>query len=154
MKKKRGFTLIETLVVVLIIGILANYSFAKIIGAIEKAKVARAVSDITTLKNAMILFKLDNNKLPNSSLDELIPDYLPKIPIDPWDNEYKYYNHSTKKGNGKRRMDGPIVPINSEYDIYSEGKDGKSTPSLRSQPAQDDVVLGNDGGFIGLGKDY
>ena len=51
------------------------------------------------------------------------------------------------------RRDRFLVPINSTFDLYSQGKDGNSVPPL-SGPGADDIVRGNDGGFIGLGSRF
>jgi general secretion pathway protein G len=52
------------------------------------------------------------------------------------------------------RKDKNLVPINSEYDLYSVGPDGDSVPPLTAQPSRDDIVMANDGKFIGLASDY
>ncbi|HPG30563.1 MAG TPA: type II secretion system protein GspG [bacterium] len=155
-KKKRikGFTLLELLIVVAIIGILAVAAIPKYFSSIEKAKIAVAVTNIASLNKSILLFRMDNNRIPDESLEELVPLYMPKIPLDPWNNPYKYYNHSTNKGSGKKRMDGPIVPINKEFDLYSEGANMKSTPTVRSEPGKDDIILANDGQFIGIAENY
>jgi general secretion pathway protein G len=46
------------------------------------------------------------------------------------------------------------VPVNSTFDLYSLGPDGKSSPPFTAAPSQDDIVRANDGGFIGLASDY
>jgi len=89
-----GFTLIEIMVVVFIIGLLAALVVPKVVSNTDKARVAKARADVRAIEEAAGLFKLENGRYP-SSIDQLIgpsknqPDgYLPKIPVDPWDNEY------------------------------------------------------------------
>jgi general secretion pathway protein G len=52
------------------------------------------------------------------------------------------------------RKDRFLVPINSDYDLYSMGKDGKSSSPLTSKNGRDDIIRANDGAFIGLASDY
>jgi general secretion pathway protein G len=55
---------------------------------------------------------------------------------------------------GQARKDHFLVPINSDYDLYSMGKDGDSVPPLGAQKSLDDVVRANDGGFVGLAANF
>ncbi|MFQ5988854.1 MAG: hypothetical protein ACE5K9_02950 [Candidatus Methylomirabilales bacterium] len=52
------------------------------------------------------------------------------------------------------RKDQFLVPLNSDYDLYSKGKDGQSQPPLTAQARRDDIVRANDGGFVGLAPEY
>jgi len=158
LKREMGFTLIELMAVISIIGLLASMTIASYRQAIGKAKIATAIADIKNISKQISLYELQNEKLPGK-LEDLIPEYLKKIPLDPWGSEYQYLNienpdeeeHGEK---GKRRKDGPIVPINTRYDLYSLGADKKTTPSIRSEAGKDDIIYANDGDFIGLAEDY
>jgi general secretion pathway protein G len=55
---------------------------------------------------------------------------------------------------GPMRKDKNLVPINSQYDLYSKGPDGESLAPLTAKKSQDDIVLANDGGFVGRASDY
>ena len=75
--------------------------------------------------------------------------------LDPWGRPYVY----NKFPPGRRvppgaRRDRFLVPINSTFDLYSMGKDGRSNPPLQGGPSRDDIVRGNDGGFIGLATKF
>ena len=98
-----GFTLIEIMVVVLILGLLAALVVPKIVGRTDDARVTKAKSDIKAIESALNLFKIDNGFYPTSAegLAALVqapprakkwnPDgYLDKLPIDPWGVEYLY----------------------------------------------------------------
>jgi len=98
-----GFTLIEIMVVVFILGLLVTLVAPKIIGRTDQARQVKATADIKAIEEAMKLFKLDNGFYPSSAeaINALIqppararrfnPDgYLDKVPVDPWGNEYAY----------------------------------------------------------------
>jgi general secretion pathway protein G len=57
-------------------------------------------------------------------------------------------------GHGQQRKDRNLVPINSDYDLYSMGPDGRSVSPLTAQASRDDIIRANDGGFVGKASDY
>lgn len=98
-----GFTLIEIMVVVFILGLLVTLVAPRIIGRTDEARVTKAKADIKAIEEAMNMFKLDNGFYPSAGegIAALVqapprarrfnPDgYLSKIPVDPWGNEYLY----------------------------------------------------------------
>lgn len=121
-RRKKGFTLIELMLVVIIIGALVAMVMPRLTGRSEQARVAACKADIqANIATALKLYELDNGNFPNTGegLDALLNasssasnwngPYLEKKPIDPWGREYKY------KSPGEHRVD---------YDLYSLGKDG------------------------------
>jgi len=89
--RKKGFTLIELLIVVAIIGILAGIAIPNFLGAREKAKVAKAFSDMDALAKAQEMYYLDNTEYA-TALDSLGPTYINSVPsTDPWGNSYRLY---------------------------------------------------------------
>lgn len=123
--KKRGFTLIEILIVVVILSILAITVVPQFLDQPAKARVARAQSDIQNLKKALSMYKLDNFNYPSTSqgLESLVNKpggqpmaknwkpggYIERMIQDPWGNNYQYLN----PGN------------HGAIDIYSMGADGQ-----------------------------
>ena len=79
-----------------------------------------------------------------------------KNPKDPWGHPYQYnkIEGRTEKGVGKMRKDRNMVPVNSDFDLYSKGKDGKSQTPFTAKASRDDIVRANNGRFIGLVSDY
>ena len=123
--RQRGFTLIEIMVVVVIMGILAALVVPKLMGRADDARIQAARSDIATIMQSLKLYKLDNNRYPTTEqgLQALIakptsgPEpkgwkaggYLEKLPKDPWGNPYQYQSPGLK----------------GEIDVYSLGADGQ-----------------------------
>ncbi|HEX7080310.1 MAG TPA: type II secretion system major pseudopilin GspG [Gammaproteobacteria bacterium] len=123
-RTQRGFTLIEIMVVVVIIGLLAAMVAPRLLGRIDTAAVNRAKQDIRAIETALNLYRLDNFRYPSTEdgLEALVTNpgeavapnwnpggYLPRLPIDPWNNEYQYLNP------GQR----------GEFDVFSYGADGE-----------------------------
>ena len=120
----RGFTLIEIMVVVIIIGLLAAVIVPQIFGRVDDARIAKSKQDIQAIETALTMYKLDNFKYPTSEqglvalvqkpADPTIHNwreggYLKRVNKDPWGNEYQYRIPSTHGG---------------EYDLFSMGPNG------------------------------
>ena len=124
-RKDAGFTLIEIMVVIAIIGILATLIVPKIMGRPDEARATAAKHDVGTLVQAFKLYRLDIGRYPTTEqgikalvekpTSEPVPQnwkaggYLDSIPKDPWGNPYQYANPGTR----------------SEIDVFSYGADGK-----------------------------
>ena len=124
MKKQSGFTLLEVMVVVVIIGVLASFVVPNLLGNKEKADQQKAITDIVALENALDMYKLDNSVYPTTDqgLDALVskpssPEprnyrdggYIKRLPNDPWGNEYQYLSPGD----------------NGTIDIFTLGADGQ-----------------------------
>jgi len=130
---QRGFTLIEIMVVVVIIGVLTAMIGANIFGRVDQARVTAAQGDIHTISSALQMYKLDNFSYPTTDqgLQALVtkpsgsPEpknwnkegYLPKKPLDPWGNDYIYISPGA----------------HGAFDLSSHGADGK-------EGGDDDIV--------------
>ncbi|WP_151447968.1 type II secretion system major pseudopilin GspG [Lacisediminimonas profundi] len=121
----RGFTLIEIMVVVVIMGILAALVVPKLMGRADDARITAARQDISTLMQALKLYKLDNQRYPTTEqgLQALVVrpqsgppapgwkvgGYVDKLPKDPWGNPYQFLSPGVK----------------GEIDVFSLGADGQ-----------------------------
>jgi general secretion pathway protein G len=147
---QRGFTLLELMFAIVVLGVLATAGVTGYQRYVARAQTARAVADISEIQLAVDKFELNNGgALPASLADVGYGGQL-----DPWGNGYQYLNFANIMGVGEVRKDRNLVPINTDYDLYSVGPDGNSQPPLTANPSRDDIVRANDGRFIGKAEDY
>lgn len=144
-----AFTLIELLFVMAMIGILAGIAVPNYNSYVKKTKEKQAIVDISTIAAGIEDYYNDNLYYP-TSLAQLSGIKL----IDPWGNPYQYLNFETVKGKGKMRKDRFMVPINTYYDLYSMGEDGRTSTPLTAKASRDDIIRANDGQFVGLAISY
>lgn len=144
-----GYTILELLTVIVIVGALSAIAIPNYTGYIEEAKETRAIADIVTLETDIEAYKFLYGTLPDS-LDDIGRGGF----LDPWGNPYRYLNIGKTKGKGKMRKDRFMVPINSDFDLYSMGKDGRSVSPLTASHSHDDIIRANDGGYIGPAYKY
>ena len=148
-KTSPGFTLAELLIVIATLGILGGLAVPLYADHIEKAKVVRAIAEIRVLEKDIVSFELENKRWPDS-LGQLGRGSL----LDPWSNQYQYLNFEDVSGKGKMRKDRFLVPLNSDYDLYSMGRDGKSQAPLTAKASHDDIIRADDGSYVGLASKY
>jgi general secretion pathway protein G len=122
-RRSRGFTLLELMVVIVIIGVLAALIAPQVLSRVGQAKSTAAQADISSIMNSLKIYKLDNGRYPSSDqgLQALVAkpttgsipgnwkSYLDKLPDDPWHKPYQYANPGT----------------HGEIDVFSFGADGQ-----------------------------
>ncbi len=138
------------MVTVALIAILANVAYSSYQNYIEEAKINRALKELALIQVQIDAYAFNNNDTYPMSLSELNLDGM----TDPWGNAYRYLNIAQTGNVGQARKDRNLVPINSDYDLYSMGPDGRSASAFTSQLSQDDLVRGNNGSFLGVAEDY
>ena len=139
-----GFTLVELIAVIGIISILSGLAIPSYRNYIHQAKCMKAVADIRTLDKDIMSYKIYTGELPDN-LSDINWGNLK----DPWGSPYQYLNFKNIKGKGKMRKDHFLVPLNTDYDLCSMGKDGKSNTPLSAAASRDDIIRANDGMYVG-----
>ena len=145
----RAFSLVEMLVVCALVSTLSALGAAVYVEALKTARVTRAIGDLHALDIDVRAFHLRNNRYPTT-----LTEARPIVPNDPWGRPYVYTDLLGKGGKGKARKDGKLNPINSDFDLYSIGEDGKTTTPLRAPQSRDDVIRARDGAFLGLAAEF
>jgi general secretion pathway protein G len=148
-QRQGGLTVVELLVVVAILLTIAALAVPNLMAAVRRAKIAKAVGDIHSIGMDIQAYELTKGVFPNTLADIDYDKFN-----DPWHHPYQYLNFANTKGKGKMRKDRFLVPINTFFDLYSMGEDGKTVAPLTAKDSQDDVIRANDGDFIGLASDY
>lgn len=145
----KGFSLVELIIVVAIIMTLVAMATPSFLQAIENAKMAKAIGDIHTLETDIEAYDVTYRKLPNTLTDVGRGDLL-----DPWGNAYVYTNYALPGTKTLIRKDRFLHPLNSEYDLFSPGQDGKWKAPITAAESHDDVIRANDGAYLGLASQY
>ncbi|MDE2081043.1 MAG: prepilin-type N-terminal cleavage/methylation domain-containing protein [Burkholderiales bacterium] len=145
----RGFTLLELVIAMAIVAILAAIALPAYQQHVQTARVAAASADIMLIQQRISQYVTVNNALP-PDLAAIHADTV----LDPWGRPYVYLNFTGLRGHAQMRKDKNLVPINTQYDLYSVGADGQSRPPLTAAMSKDDVILANDGNYIGLASNY
>ncbi len=215
LKQAEGFTLIELMLAVSIIGVLASLAVPNYLDFVEKARVAKTVAELHGLTKEIKGYALGAEQYPDS-----LADIGRSTMLDPWGTPYQYYKincgtivdigslarlklrkqdsprvilaadstfthrnghislaidngghqhllHFVQGGGGNGGGGGPpcggvggarkdrfLVPINSDFDIYSMGKDQDTVAPLNPPKSHDDIIRASDGGFYGLAKNF
>ena len=147
-----GYTLIEVCICIAIIGILVAIVAPNFINYRNRAQIAVCISEIKIIEMAISDYLTEIGQLPDS-----LADIGLSAMIDPWGNPYQYLRIDGGKTpgiNGKRRRDKNANPVNSDYDLYSMGRDGKTVAQFTGKNARDDVVRANDGAYYGLAENH
>lgn len=148
--RARGFTLVELAIVVAIIGVLGALALAQYLAYIERVRVARAVIELKDIAAQLDPIAFEGGKLPSTLADIGLGGRK-----DPWGRNYRYLRIvGSLSAASKSRKDQFLVPLNSDYDLYSLGKDGLSRPAITDPVSLDDVIRGNDGAYLGLAAKY
>jgi general secretion pathway protein G len=147
---RAGFTLIDLVIALAIMATVATISvpfYAQYVGEVRIASVIRDLGNM-----ALILDDRFADGDPPATLAEVGLDMT-----DPWGNPYEYLwlrGNPAPGINGKRRKDKALNPVNTDYDLYSVGPDGRTQAQFVANFARDDIVRANDGAFFGVAADH
>jgi len=143
----------ELMLAVAVVGLLAAIALPSYSVLIERQRVAEAGRDLGKIAMAIQRYRTTRFAIPETLTDlGLDADLL----VDPWGRPYQFlsFNSSIPGIAGMIRKDHNLHPLNTEFDLYSFGKDGESKSPLTASASRDDVIWARDGGFVGLAEDF
>lgn len=149
--RQGAFTLVEILVALLVFGALVAIAVPNFNNYRERGREQQAGTDIAGMALLIKQFELDSGFAPASLNVVFNP-----VPTDPWGRAYRYLpiNIVPPPSTGAVRKDKNLNPLNSDFDLYSMGKDGATALPLTNPAAKDDIVRANNGRFIGLAEKH
>ena len=148
---RAGFTLVELGITVALIATLAALVIPQISSAREQLRLTQAITDILTIQDQITIYVNDFGTVPDTLEQAGITN-----PLDPWGRPYRFLNIAGGGPgvHGHSRKDHSMVPVNSDYDLYSMGPDGDSKPPFTARASRDDIVRAGNGGYIGTVADF
>jgi general secretion pathway protein G len=144
-----GFTVVEVIIVMMILGLVIAVAVPAYDRYVERARVMETVLTVGEMSKAIRKWEMAKGALPDS-----LADVGYGTSVDAWGYGYQYFNLRNSKGNGQARKDKKLAPLNSDFDLYSIGRDGLTAASLSNKTSRDDIVRARDGGFIGTAEEF
>lgn len=132
-----------------LVAILAAIAIPAYGAYVLRAEISHASADLRELAMRVEKYELNNLSLPRS-LADIDANEL----VDPWGQPYRFLSFEGLRGKSAVRKDGRLNPINSDYDLYSMGPDGRTSAPLRSKAGRDDIVRAGNGLYFGIAEDY
>ncbi len=151
-KRVRAFTLVELLITMAIIGTLGAIAVPAYTNHMNDAKNAAAIVDIRQMEYGILRFQTERGRLPDTLAEAGL-----SMQRDPWGRPYEYLRIQGLDPavlSGNWRKDRSANPLNTDFDLYSHGKDGQSKKSLVVKESWDDIVRANNGVFVGLASEF
>ena len=149
MRSGVGFTLLELMFAIAVVAILGVIAQGQVSAYIERARIGQASADIATMGVEVIRFQ----SVSGGALPATLADIGRERHLDPWGRTYHYTNLTTTN-KGAARKDRRLNPLNSDFDLFSAGKDGVYKPQVSQKDSLDDVIRARDGSYIGVARDF
>ena len=144
--RSSGYTLLELLFAIAIVGILSVLALSLFSNALEKSRIGSATADIS-----IIQVEIERYRTRNA---QALPETLPSGRLDPWGRPYFYTKLQGVQGHGSARKDRALNPLNTDYDLFSAGKDGVYKPQVNQKDSLDDIIRARNGAYVGLAEDF
>lgn len=146
---QRGISYLELMIAVALLALLVAIAIPSYGNYKKRMAIQTAITDIRRIEQMLARYELQ-------SVQGTFPNSLDQIGVnmtDPWGNPYQYLAASSATI-GQLRKDRGLVPVNTDYDLYSNGPDGSTVSPLTSALSRDDIVRAGNGGFVGIASDY
>ncbi len=144
-----GFSLLEMMIVTALIATLSAIVVPSLIDARERGRVTEASMVITAISLDLQRYRDLNGRYPTSLAEAGLDGQ-----IDPWGGAYRYLVIEGRNGVGGLRKDRFLVPLNSDYDLYSMGPDGQTLAPLNTPVSADDIIRANNGIYVGPASEF
>ncbi|RYZ74719.1 MAG: prepilin-type N-terminal cleavage/methylation domain-containing protein [Lysobacteraceae bacterium] len=142
---RSGLTLLELLFVLAIIAVLALLAATVYARVVERSRVTQAIVEVGDLA-------VEIERIRSTTFQ--YPDALPSPRLDPWGRPYVYTRLEGIKGKGKARKDHALNPLNTDFDLFSTGKNGVFKPQVSQKDSLDDIIRARNGGYVGLAGEF
>ena len=140
-----GYSVLELMLAVALIGVLAAVATPQYVRFQERARSALVILHLKAISDSLYVCEAETETLPLFLVD-LDPELAGLT--DPWGAPYRY---TRVEGTpiGQLRKDKFLVPINSDYDLWSAGPDGETSMPLTAKPSRDDIIRAGNGAYYG-----
>jgi general secretion pathway protein G len=146
-RRRRGFTLIELMLTLIVVGLLGAIALPSYRAHLERSRVAQTIGEMKRIEMNIERYVTDRGRLPATLAA------MGAVPLDPWGNPYQYLPMAGASV-GQVRKDHAQHPLNTDYDLYSMGADGESVSPLTARKSRDDIVRARNGAFVDLASKY
>jgi general secretion pathway protein G len=141
-------TLLELMLALIVVALIGSIALPSYRAHVERTRVSQAVADIKRIEMAIERFVTDRGTHPAS-----LADLGGATPVDPWGRPYRYLRMAGANV-GQVRKDHAQHPLNTDYDLYSTGADGRTASPLTAAHSRDDIVRARNGSFVGRASTY
>lgn len=145
-----GVNILELTMTLALLGALGSFTVPAFNGYTERARINRAIGEISRIS-------IEINRWRTNTESESYPESLEAAGIsvgtDPWGNAYNYQRIAGSDID-QQRSDSNLHPLNSDFDLFSNGPDGQSEKQLNGVFARDDIVRADNGTFVGKAESY
>jgi general secretion pathway protein G len=147
---RTGYTLVELMLSVSLVGVLAAVAVPNLSRFQDRARTAHVIVHLKGIADSLDIYEAESGALPL-----VLSDFDPELAAltDPWGKPY-FYTRIKGAKRGKLRKNKFMVPINSDYDLWSGGPDHKTNMPLTAKASRDDIIRASDGSYFGRADAY